>query len=230
MASYLYKHSHFQNNPQKRVLMFSQSLPDHPQLEIDLAWKCSLADKPVQPLYSCHKADSSLYGHDCTFPTESPMGKAGNKRNPDGIRPAEQGSSCLLLRRLTWQPPPAHPIEPCPLSKASLKDLHSLLKPELPIPPALCHDTAEFALSWWLQLHVWSRARSLLWRGRGEPLSNATAWHEGLSSPAQFLLLHKGSRQQVKDICTGALCLHTNSNPITAMPSWVLKRLQENDG
>lgn len=230
MASSLW-HSHFQNNPQKRALLFSQSLPDHPQLETDLVWKFSLADKPVQALYSCHKADSLLYGDDCTFPTESPTGKAGNKRNPDGIHPAEQGSSCLLLRGLTWQAPPAHPIKPCPPSKASLKDLHTLLRLKLPVPPALCHPTAEGLL--WDELvapGVWWWSRKLAVRWHREPLCKDTAWHRGLSSPALFLLPHKGNRQQVKDICTGALCLHTNSNPITAMPPWVLKRLQENDG
>lgn len=152
------------------MLLFSQSLPDHPQLQTDLAWKFSLADKPVQALYSCHKADSSLYGDDCTFPTESPMGKAGNKRNPEGIHPAEQGSSCLLLRGLTWQAPPAHPIGPCLPPKASLRDLHTLLRLKLPIPPALCHHTERICseMSWWLQL-CGGGAGDLLWGGTGSP-------------------------------------------------------------
>lgn len=175
MAFYLY----FQNNPQKRVLLFSQSLPDHPQLETDLAGKCSLADKPVQALYSCHKADSLLYGDDCTFPTESPMGKAGNKRNPDGIHPAEQGSSCLLLRGLTWQASPAHPIAPCPPSKSSLKALHTLLKPKLPIPPALCPHTAESLLTWAGDSSgtCGGGAGNLLWGGTGR------VWHSLAQGP-----------------------------------------------
>lgn len=187
MVSYLFKHSHFQNNPQKRVLLFSQSLPDHPQLETDLAWKCSLADKPVQALYSCHKADSLLYGDDCTFPTESPMGRAGNKRNPDGIHPAEQGSICLLLRALTQQPCAAHPTEPCPASKTSLKALHTLLKPKLPIPLALCHHTAESLL--WDELVM---EQESCWDvAQGSP--SVKLQHEGFSSPAQFQgHLHRG--------------------------------------
>lgn len=49
-----------------------------------------------------------------------------------------------------------------------------------------------------------------------------------LSSPAKFRAAPQG--KHIKDICTGALRLRTNSNPITAMLSWILKRFQENDG
>lgn len=85
-----------------------------------------------------------------------------------------------------------------------------------------------------LQAYVWARSRKPARRQHQvQPestisSSSLTQWPSPHQQNSE--LLHRGSKQHVKDICTGALCLHTNSNPIIAMLSWILKRFQENDG
>jgi len=160
------------------------------------------------------------------------MGKAGNKRNPDVIHASEQYSSCLLLRRLTWQPHLAYHIEPCsspPLSQTSSKDLQ---KPQYPL--ALCHHTPRRAvrLVWdelALQLYMWSQSTktAVVWH-RGVPLDSALSTM-ALFSPATFVAAPQGKQRASQGhLHRGFVPPH--NNPITAMLSWILKRLPEKDG
>lgn len=82
------------------------------------------------------------------------------------------------------------------------------------------------------QAYMWARSRKPARRQHQVQPESAISSSSLTQRPSPHQqnseLLQQG--KHIKDICTGALRLRTNSNPITAMLSWILKRFQENDG